>query len=50
MGKTIAGLILAAAFPVKFPLWDKKTLPAGKKIKITEHPMAVKRSKKGLRG
>lgn len=50
IGKGIAGLLLAAAFPIKFPLWDKKTVPAGKKIRITEHPMAVKRSKKGLRG
>lgn len=55
LGKGIAGLLLAAAFPLKFPLLkfplgDKKTSPREKKIRITEHPMAVKRSKKGLRG
>jgi len=50
IGKATAGLLLLLAFPVKFPAGDKKPAPSGKKVRIIEHPMAVKRSKKGLRG
>ncbi|MGE5432702.1 MAG: hypothetical protein ACM3QX_16585 [Syntrophomonadaceae bacterium] len=50
LGKIIAGLLFASAFPVKILAGDKKAAPSGKKIKIIEHPLAVKRNKKGLRG
>ncbi|MGE5353132.1 MAG: hypothetical protein ACM3P0_13695 [Acidobacteriota bacterium] len=48
LGKSFAGLLFISAFPLKFFSGDKKAAPSGKKIKIIEHPLAVKR--KGLRG
>lgn len=50
LAKSIAGFLLAYALPVKLLTGEKKTAPSGKKIKIIEHPLAVKRNKKGLRG
>lgn len=50
-GKMLAGFLLAASFPVKFLTRDKKGFPSrSKKIRIIEHPQAVKRNKKGYKG
>ncbi|MCU7497028.1 MAG: hypothetical protein HF314_12625 [Ignavibacteria bacterium] len=50
LGKGLTGLLLLSAFPVKFFQSEKKEIASEKKIRIIEHPLAVKRNKKGLRG